>query len=178
MNDDIAKLEKFKEKLCNDKAIQEMASSLLKDSGVKSRIIKQYLPLINKYTNKFLNAMNFFVSFSIDEEFNEKIKSRGRDELAYANYSEGEKQRIDLALLFTWRTIAKMKNSINTNLLVMDEVFDSYLDTNATESVIQLLNSDMFKDTNIFVISHKETITDKFQSNIRFTKKKNFSIIE
>jgi ABC-type dipeptide/oligopeptide/nickel transport system ATPase subunit len=150
---------------------------LLKDNGVKARIIKQYLPLINKHTNVFLNAMNFFVSFHIDEEFNESIKSRGRDDFSYENFSEGEKQRIDLALLFTWRTIAKMKNSVNTNLLIMDEVLDSYLDTSATENVLALLNSDMFRDTNIFVISHKETISDKFQKTIRFTKNKNFSNI-
>ena len=121
--------------------------------------------------------MNFFVSFNIDEEFNETIKHRGRDDLSYDNFSEGEKQRIDLALLFTWRTIAKMKNSINTNLLVLDEVLDSYLDTAATENVLQLINSPLFKDTNVFVISHKESIADKFEANIRFTKQKNFSTI-
>jgi ABC-type hemin transport system ATPase subunit len=151
---------------------------LLKDSGVKAKIIKQYLPLINKYANQFLSAMNFFITFSIDEEFNESIKHRGRDDLAYANFSEGEKQRIDLALLFTWRKIAKMKNSVNTNLLALDEVFDSYLDTSATENVLQLINSDLFKNTNVFVISHKESISDKFHANIVFTKRKNFSIID
>lgn len=167
-----------KESISIDKAVHELGSSLLKDSGVKAKIIKQYLPLINKFTNQFLTAMNFFVTFSIDEEFNECIKHRGRDDLGYSNFSEGEKQRIDLALLFTWRKIAKMKNSVNTNLLVLDEVLDSYLDTSATENVLQVLNSDMFKDTNVFVISHKESIADKFQTNIRFTKAKNFSIIE
>lgn len=167
-----------KESMSIQKAVQDLASSLLKDNGVKARIIKQYLPLINKYTNQFLTAMNFFITFSIDEEFNECIKHRGRDDLSYANFSEGEKQRIDLALLFTWRKIAKMKNSVNTNLLVLDEVLDSYLDTSATENVLQLVNSELFKDTNVFVISHKESIADKFHSNIRFTKKKNFSIIE
>lgn len=178
LNKEIEVLEKNKEKLSIDKSIHEMATSLLKDSGVKAKIIKQYLPLINKFTNQFLTAMNFFVTFSIDEEFNECIKHRGRDDLSYSNFSEGEKQRIDLALLFTWRKIAKMKNSVNTNLLVLDEVLDSYLDTSATENVLQLLNSDMFKDSNIFVISHKESISDKFHSNIRFTKKKNFSTID
>lgn len=178
LNKEIELLEKNKEKLSIDKSIHEMATSLLKDSGVKAKIIKQYLPLINKFTNQFLTAMNFFVTFSIDEEFNECIKHRGRDDLSYSNFSEGEKQRIDLALLFTWRKIAKMKNSVNTNLLVLDEVLDSYLDTSATENVLQLLNSDMFKDSNIFVISHKESISDKFHSNIRFTKKKNFSTID
>jgi ABC-type lipoprotein export system ATPase subunit len=171
------KLENNKEQFALDKNIHDLATALLKDSGVKARIIKQYLPLINKHTNIFLNAMNFFVTFNIDEEFNESIKSRGRDEFAYENFSEGEKQRIDLALLFTWRTIAKMKNSVNTNLLIMDEVLDSYLDQTATENVLTLLNSDMFRDTNIFVISHKETISDKFKKTIRFTKFKNFSTI-
>ena len=177
LSEEFTKLEQAKETYSIQKNVQELATMLLKDSGVKARIIKQYLPLINKHTNVFLNAMNFFVSFHIDEEFNEMIKSRGRDDFSYENFSEGEKQRIDLALLFTWRTIAKMKNSVNTNLLIMDEVLDSYLDTSATENVLQLLNSDMFRDTNIFVISHKETISDKFQKTIRFTKHKNFSSI-
>lgn len=177
LNTEHKKLETNKETYSNQKNIHDLATTLLKDGGVKARIIKQYLPLINKHTNIFLNAMNFFVTFNMDEEFNESIKSRGRDEFAYENFSEGEKQRIDLALLFTWRTIAKMKNSVNTNLLIMDEVLDSYLDTQATENVLQLLNSDMFRDTNIFVISHKETISDKFKKTIRFTKNKNFSII-
>lgn len=175
LNDEYKKLENNKQQYSYQRNIQELATALLKDNGVKARIIKQYLPLINKHTNIFLNAMNFFVTFNIDEEFNESIRSRGRDDFAYENFSEGEKQRIDLALLFTWRTIAKMKNSVNTNLLIMDEVLDSYLDTTATENVLQLLNSDMFKDTNIFVISHKETISDKFNKTIRFTKNKNFS---
>jgi chromosome segregation ATPase len=183
-SDELQKLSHEAERLENDrelqsiqKNVQDLATMLLKDNGVKARIIKQYLPLINKHTNVFLNAMNFFVSFHIDEEFTESIKSRGRDDFAYENFSEGEKQRIDLALLFTWRTIAKMKNSVNTNLLIMDEVLDSYLDTSATENVLAVLNSDMFKDTNIFVISHKETISDKFHKTIRFTKNKNFSTI-
>jgi DNA repair exonuclease SbcCD ATPase subunit len=178
LKNDLTKLETQKEELLTQKNIQEMATALLKDGGVKSRIIKQYLPLINKHTNIFLNTMNFFVSFHINEEFAESIKSRGRDEFSYENFSEGEKQRIDLALLFTWRTIAKMKNSVNTNLLILDEVLDSYLDTSATENVLHLLNSDMFKDTNIFVISHKDTISDKFHKTIRFTKNKNFSSVE
>lgn len=177
LNEEFQKLEHNKQEHSIQKNLHDLATALLKDSGVKARIIKQYLPLINKHTNIFLNAMNFFVTFNIDEEFNECIKSRGRDDFAYENFSEGEKQRIDLALLFTWRTIAKMKNSVNTNLLIMDEVLDSYLDTTATENVLQLLNSDMFKDTNVFVISHKETISDKFQKTIRFTKNKNFSTI-
>jgi DNA repair exonuclease SbcCD ATPase subunit len=167
-----------KTKLTEKKVICDITSDILRDSGVKAKIIKQYLPLINKYTNKFLTYMDFFVTFNIDEEFNEAIKSRGRDDFRYENFSEGEKQRIDLALLFTWRTIARMKNSINTNLLVMDEVFDSYLDMAATENVINLLKSPMFAHANIMVISHKEGIADKFDSVIRFKKDKNFSVKE
>jgi len=138
-----------KQQLLYERSLYDDASTLLKDDGVKAKIIKQYLPLINKHTNAFLNSMNFFVSFNIDEEFNETIKSRGRDDFSYDNFSEGEKQRIDLALLLTWRTIAKLKNSINTNLLIMDEVLDSYLDNAATENVLSLLSSDSFK-TQIF----------------------------
>jgi DNA repair exonuclease SbcCD ATPase subunit len=177
ISDNITRLESQKESLLYDKDLSDSAISLLKDDGVKAKIIKQYLPLINKHTNLYLNSMNFFVSFNMDEEFNECIKSRGRDIFSYENFSEGEKQRIDLALLLTWRTIAKMKNSINTNLLIMDEVLDSYLDNAATENVLQLLNSDIFSSTNIFVISHKETISDKFNSVIGFTKNKNFSTV-
>lgn len=178
LSDKIEDLNKQKENLIIEKSVCDFASSVLKDSGVKSKIIKQYLPLINKYTNKFLTHMDFFVTFSIDEEFKEAIKSRGRDDFGYESFSEGEKQRIDLALLFTWRAIARMKNSINTNLLIMDEVFDSYLDINATENVIQLLKAPMFKNSNIIVISHKNTIADKFDNVIRFVKNKNFSIVK
>jgi len=178
LNEEFKNIEIRREQYSIQRNVQDLATTLLKDGGVKARIIKQYLPLINKHTNIFLNAMNFFVTFNLDEEFNEQIKSRNRDDFAYENFSEGEKQRIDLALLFTWRTIAKMKNSVNTNLLIMDEVLDSYLDVSATENVLQLLNSDMFKDANIFVISHKDTISDKFNKTIRFTKNKNFSIIK
>jgi DNA repair exonuclease SbcCD ATPase subunit len=177
IEDVIVSLESEKQSLLYDKDLSETAISLLKDDGVKAKIIKQYLPLINKHTNLYLNSMNFFVSFNIDEEFNECIKSRGRDIFSYENFSEGEKQRIDLALLLTWRTIAKLKNSINTNLLIMDEVLDSYLDNSATENVLQLLTSDVFKNTNVFVISHKETISDKFNGVIQFSKAKNFSSV-
>lgn len=171
-------LEKEKDNLLHEKNVQEMADELLKDSGVKSLIIKQYLPLINKYTNQFLSAMNFFVVFTIDEEFKEKIQSRGRDDFSYANFSEGEKQRIDLALLFAWRSIAKLKNSLATNLLVLDEVFDSYLNQEATENAIEMLRSDVLKGSNIFVTSHKETISDKFDSVLRFVYENNFSRID
>jgi DNA repair exonuclease SbcCD ATPase subunit len=160
-----------------DKQYYEYAGTLLKDGGIKSRIIKQYLPIMNKLINKYLSAMDFFVNFNIDENFNETIKSRHRDEFSYANFSEGEKMRIDLALLFTWRQIAKLKNSTNTNLLILDEVFDSSLDTVGTEEFLKLIN-EMGTDTNVFVISHKgDQLFDKFRSVIRFEKKGNFSRI-
>jgi DNA repair exonuclease SbcCD ATPase subunit len=160
-----------------DKQYLEYAGTLLKDGGIKSRIIKQYLPIMNKLINKYLSAMDFFVNFNIDENFNETIKSRYRDEFSYANFSEGEKMRIDLALLFTWRQIAKLKNSTNTNLLILDEVFDSSLDTVGTEEFLKLIN-EMGVDTNVFVISHKgDQLFDKFRSVIKFEKKGNFSRI-
>ena len=153
------------------------AAALLKDSGIKTRIIKQYLPAINSLANKYLAAMDFFVNFNLDEKFNETIKSRGRDKFSYASFSEGEKQRIDLALLFTWRTIAKMKNSAATNLLILDEVFDSSLDNNGTDYVMTLLNT-IGEDTNVFVISHKgDQLFDKFRSLIKFEKKQNYSVM-
>jgi DNA repair exonuclease SbcCD ATPase subunit len=160
-----------------DKQYLEYAGTLLKDGGIKTRIIKQYLPIMNKLINKYLSAMDFFVNFNIDENFNETIKSRYRDEFGYANFSEGEKMRIDLALLFTWRQIAKLKNSTNTNLLILDEVFDSSLDTVGTEEFLKLIN-EMGHETNVFVISHKgDQLFDKFRSVIRFEKKGNFSRI-
>ena len=153
----------------------EAAATLLKDTGIKTKIIKQYIPVINKFVNKYLTAMDFFVSFELDETFNEKIKSRHRDDFSYASFSEGEKQRIDLALLFTWRTIAKMKNSVSTNLLILDEVFDSSLDANGTDYVMNLLNT-LDESTNVFVISHKgDQLFDKFKNVIRVEKHQNFS---
>ena len=152
-------------------------AALLKDTGIKTRIIKQYLPAINKLVNKYLAAMDFFVQFNLDEKFNETIKSRHRDNFSYASFSEGEKQRIDLALLFTWRTIAKMKNSAATNLLILDEVFDSSLDNNGTDYVMTLLNT-IGDDANVFVISHKgDQLFDKFRGVIRFEKKQNYSVM-
>ncbi|MGA1047175.1 MAG: hypothetical protein ACO3UU_04140, partial [Minisyncoccia bacterium] len=153
-----------------------MAEILLKDTGIKTKIIKQYLPLINKLVNKFLQSMDFFVSFELNESFNETIKSRHRDEFSYASFSEGEKAKIDLALLFTWRTIARMKNSTNTNLLLLDEVFDGSLDLNGTDYVMNIPNT-IGEESNIFVISHKDALFDKFRSVIRFVKKNNFSTI-
>ena len=153
----------------------EIAQQLLKDGGIKTKIIKQYIPVINKLVNKYLAAMDFFVNFNINEEFKETIKSRHRDDFSYENFSEGEKKRIDLALLFTWRAVAKLKNSANTNLLIFDEVFDGSLDNNGTEEFLKLIN--MLNDnTNIFVISHKgDVLVDKFNNTIKFAKVKNFS---
>ena len=167
----------YKEQL-TEKHYHEFAGTLLKDGGIKTRIIKQYLPIMNKLINKYLTAMDFFVNFNINENFEETIKSRHRDEFSYANFSEGEKMRIDLALLFTWRQIAKLKNSTNTNLLILDEVFDSSLDTVGTEEFLKLIN-EMGTDTNVFVISHKgDQLFDKFRSIIKFKKVNNFSRIE
>lgn len=149
--------------------------SLLKDSGIKSQIIKKYVPIFNKLINKYLQSMDFFVNFTLDEEFNEVIKSRFRDEFTYSSFSEGEKQKIDLALLFTWREIAKMKNSVSTNLLLLDEVFDSSLDASGTGELLMILRN-LSKDTNVFVISHKgEILVDKFLRTIKFEKVNDFS---
>jgi len=170
-------LHEQKENLINQKELYDIAYTLLKDSGIKTRIIKQYLPIMNKLINKYLSSMDFYVSFNLDENFNETIKSRFRDEFTYASFSEGEKSRIDLALIMAWRAIAKLKNSMNTNLLVLDEVFDSSLDSEGTEDLLKILTS-IGKNTNIFVISHKgEILIDKFRSIIRFEKIKNFSRI-
>ena len=153
----------------------DIVAQLLKDGGIKSKIIKQYVPVINKLVNKYLAAMDFFVNFNIDEEFKETIKSRHRDDFSYENFSEGEKKRIDLALLFTWRSVAKLKNSVNTNLLIFDEVFDGSLDINGTEEFMKLIYM-MNDDANIFVITHKtDQMVDKFKHTIRFGKVKNFS---
>ena len=165
-----------KSTLVEERHYLEIASVLLKDTGIKTKIIKQYLPVINKLVNKYLQAMDFFISFEIDEAFNEKIKSRHRDEFSYASFSEGEKAKIDLALLFTWRTIARMKNSASTNLLMLDEVFDGSLDINGTDFVMTILNT-IGEDNNIFIISHKDALFDKFRSVIKFEKNQNFSRI-
>ena len=165
------------EKLSVQKQLFETAYVLLKDTGIKTRIIKQYLPIMNTLINKYLASMDFFVSFNLDEKFEEKIKSRHRDEFTYDSFSEGEKMRIDLALLFTWRTIAKMKNSVNTNLLILDEVFDSSLDANGTDEFLKILNQLAGKQ-NTFIISHKgDVLFDKFKNVIKFEKYKNFSRI-
>ena len=157
------------------KQYYDLAAQLLKDGGIKSKIIKQYLPIINKLVNKYLASMDFFVNFHMDEEFKETIKSRNRDDFSYENFSEGEKTRINLALLFTWRNIARIKNSVNTNLLILDEIFDSSLDGQGVECLLSVLNS--LDNINIFIISHKgDSLQDKFQHVIKFEKKGNFSI--
>ncbi len=150
---------------------------MLRDTGIKTKIIKQYLPIINKFVNKYLQVLDFFVHFDLDENFQETIKSRHRDAFSYDSFSEGEKQRIDLSLLFSWRQIAKMKNSISTNLLILDETFDSSLDHDGVENLLKILYT-LTNDTNVFVISHKrEVLDDKFENKIEFTKEKNFSKI-
>jgi ABC-type molybdenum transport system ATPase subunit/photorepair protein PhrA len=155
--------------------LYRVGAAILKDTGIKSKIIKQYVPIINKLINKYLAAMDFFVNFELDENFNETIKSRFRDEFSYASFSEGEKMRINLAILFTWRAIAKLRNSASTNLLIMDEIFDGSLDSTGTEEFMKILNQ-LTLDTNTFIISHKtDQLSDKFQNVLRFTKVKNFS---
>jgi DNA repair exonuclease SbcCD ATPase subunit len=174
--DKLTQLQTNKATLIDRKKYIDVAAYLLKDSGIKAKIVKQYLPIINKLVNKYLASMNFFVNFEIDEEFKESIKSRHRDDFSYENFSEGEKQKIDLSLLFTWRAIAKMKNSINTNILLLDEVFDSSLDANGTESLLQILHT-LPDNTNIFVISHKDSLHDKFKNILKFEKRKGFSVL-
>ena len=178
------KLETFKENLkttYDDLASKrdtinyyDFSYSLLKDGGVKSKIIKKYLPLINQQVNRYLQMMDFYINFTLDEEFNETVQSPIHEDFSYASFSEGEKMRIDLALLFTWREVARMKNSVNTNLLIMDEVFDSSLDGFGTEEFLKIIRY-VIKDANIFVISHKESLHDKFESVIKFDKVKGFS---
>ena len=167
----------LKNEIAEKRNLQEIAASILKDNGIKTKIIKQYIPIMNKLINKYLASMDFFVNFELNENFEEKIKSRYRDEFSYESFSEGEKLRIDLALLFTWRAIAKLRNSASTNLLIMDEIFDSSLDNSGTEEFLKILQS-FTQDTNVFVISHKgDSLYDKFHSVIKFEKKKNFSKI-
>lgn len=165
-----------KQQIIDDLHYCSIASVLLKDSGIKSKIIKHYLPIMNKVINRYLSEMNFFVQFELDEEFKESIKSRNRDIFSYENFSEGEKRKIDLALLFAWRKISQVKNSLNCNLLIFDEILDGSLDDAATKLLLNILQI-MDKGSNIFVISHKskDILQDKFEHNITFSKKKNFS---
>ena len=161
----------------DEKSVYDVASVLLKDSGIKTKIIKQYIPVINKLINKYLASMDFFVNFELDENFEEKIKSRFRDEFSYASFSEGEKARLDLALLFTWRSIAKLRNSASTNLLILDEVFDGSLDNTGNDELLGILQA-LTQGNNVFVISHKtDAYLDKFEKVLKFEKHKNFSRI-
>lgn len=161
----------------DEKSVYDVASVLLKDSGIKTKIIKQYIPVINKLINKYLASMDFFVNFELDENFEEKIKSRFRDEFSYASFSEGEKARLDLALLFTWRSIAKLRNSASTNLLILDEVFDGSLDNTGNDELLGILQA-LTQGNNVFVISHKtDAYLDKFDKVLKFEKHKNFSRI-
>ena len=160
----------------DDKLTLGAASVMLKDGGIKTKIINQYIPIINKLINKYLSEFDLFVEFELDEQFNEKIKSRYRDEFSYSSFSEGEKQKIDLAILFTWRAVAKLRNSLNTNLLILDEIFDSSLDGNAADDLLKILQN-ISQDSNIFIISHRENLHDKFENVIKFVKHKNFSRI-
>jgi len=177
LNDDRNNLLENKFELSENISYNAVMSEMLKDTGIKTKIIKQYLPVINKLVNQYLQVLDFFVHFDLDESFQETIRSRHRDEFTYDSFSEGEKQRIDLALLFTWRQIAKMKNSVATNLLILDETFDSSLDHEGVDNLLKILHT-LSDDTNIFVISHKGEILDgKFNAKIEFKKEKNFSKI-
>ena len=183
-NSEHEKLETFKQDLessynkITEQKIKErdydFVYSLLKDGGVKTKIIKKYLPLINQQINRYLQMMDFYINFTLDEEFNESVKSPIHEDFSYASFSEGEKMRIDLALLFTWREVARFKNSTNTNLLIMDEVFDSSLDTFGTDEFMKIIRY-VLKGANIFIISHKTELLDKFSATIKFEKHKGFS---
>ena len=171
----LAQLQDMDKDLVDKRHYYDLAEILLRDSGIKTKIIRQYLPIMNKLINKYLASMEFFVQFELDEEFNEQIKSRYRDNFTYSSFSEGEKMRIDLALLFTWRAIAKLKNSVNTNLLILEEVFDSSLDEGGTDEFLKILNT-LGNDTNTFIISHKgDSMNEKFNNIIEFEKAQNFS---
>lgn len=174
---DIDNLNKERQSLLDNKTYIETACSLLKDGGIKTKIIKQYLPIINKMINKYLSQMGFFASFHINESFEETIKARHLEEFSYQNFSEGEKTRIDLAILFTWRYIAKMRNSVNCNLLIFDEIFDGSLDANGTDEFLKIMWN-LVDDTNTLVISHKQDqLIDKFKKVYRFQKKRNYSCL-
>jgi DNA repair exonuclease SbcCD ATPase subunit len=176
IRDDKARLQELKSSQVEERTYNEVISELLKDTGIKTKIIRQYLPVMNKLINNYLQILDFFVSFTLDENFNETMKSRHRDDFSYASFSEGEKSRIDLALLFAWRQIAKMKNSANTNLLILDETFDSSLDADGVDNLMKILHSFESDGTSIFVITHKPDILEgKFERKLLFEKVKNFS---
>ena len=170
----LTEIESEKDRVVNDKKYIDIAREILNDTGVKANIIKKYLPIMNQLINEHLQQMDFFVNFHLNEEFEETIKSRNRDTFNYNNFSEGEKMRIDLALLFTWRNIAKLKNSVNTNILILDEIFDSSLDGQGTDDFFKILKS--LQKENVFIISHKGDIMfDKFTNIIKFEKHQNFT---
>ncbi len=169
-------LEKEKKEMLELAEYYDIANALLKDTGIKTKIVRQYLPIINMLVNKYLASMDFFVNFNLDESFKETIKSRHRDDFSYASFSEGEKQRIDMALMLTWRSIAKLKNSANTNLLILDEIFDSSMDHSGADELMKILHH--LEGTNVFVISHRgDILQDKFSHVIKFTKQQNFTHI-
>ena len=174
LQEEFSGIEKNRKDLKEEKIYKEATRAMLQDTGIKTKIIKQYLPIMNQLINKYLASMEFYVNFTLNENFDETIKSRFRDNFNYASFSEGEKMRIDLALLFTWRAIAKMKNSTNTNLLILDEIFDSSLDSAGTDEFLKILNT--LEGENVFVISHKQDVlVDKFKHTLKFEKNKNFS---
>ena len=174
LQEEFSSIEKNRKDLKEEKIYKEATRAMLQDTGIKTKIIKQYLPIMNQLINKYLASMEFYVNFTLNENFDETIKSRFRDNFNYASFSEGEKMRIDLALLFTWRAIAKMKNSTNTNLLILDEIFDSSLDSAGTDEFLKILNT--LEGENVFVISHKQDVlVDKFKHTLKFEKNKNFS---
>jgi len=164
-------------KVVEQKKYVDILREILNDKGAKAQIIRKYVPIMNQLINQYLQSMDFFVSFHLDEEFNETVKSRFRDTFNYNSFSEGEKMRIDLALLFTWRQIAKMKNSTNTNLLILDEIFDSSLDGQGTDDFFKIMNT--LQNENIFIISHKgDILFDKFTNIIKYEKYKNFTRLQ
>ena len=175
IENELGELEISQMALSGTKKTHDVAYELLKDSGIKAKIIENYLPIINAQVNQHLQDLDFFVKFEIDETFNETIKSRHLDEFTYASFSEGEKARIDLALLFTWRKIAELKNSVNTNLLILDEVFDGSLDAIGADEVMGKLLFKQSEDTNVFVISHKVDLIDRFDNTLKFEKVRGFS---
>ena len=175
LKNDLKQLTQEKKDIIEEQKLFKIALEMLKDTGIKSLIIKQYVPIINKLVNHYLQLFEFFVQFELDENFNEKIKSRFRDEFSYASFSEGEKKRIDLALMLTWRSIAKLRNSVNTNLLIMDEVFDGSMDGDGVDNLINMIRT-VCKDDNLFIISHnRSAMLDKFERVISFKKQGNFS---
>ncbi|NDB57070.1 recombinase, partial [bacterium] len=160
-----------------NKDYYNLCSNLLKDTGIKTKIIKRYLPVMNKHINQFLQQMDFFVNFTLSESFEETIKSRYRDDFSYSSFSEGEKSRIDISLMLTWRAVAKLKNSVDTNLLILDEIFDSSLDNTGTDELSFILRN-FTSDVNLFIISHREHMIEKFDRVLKFNKVKNFSKME